>query len=124
MEDQVRAATWRRLANAEIAARLKPQLMTLCAYYLIAAKTDGEPLDPVARFHLGNGARMDRLHWLADTSAQGMQRSAGLMVNYIYRLADVESNHEAFVRDHEVVASHELKKLARDCVLSGPPGKA
>jgi malonyl-CoA decarboxylase len=111
-------------ANAEIAARLKPQLVTLCAYYLIAAKKDGEPLDPVARFHLGNGARMDRLHWLADTSAQGMQRSAGLMVNYLYRLADVESNHEAFVRDHEVVASHELKRLARDCVLSVPPGKA
>jgi malonyl-CoA decarboxylase len=107
-----------------LAARLKPQLMTLCAYYLIAVKKDAEPLDPVARFHLGNGARMERLHWLADTSVQGMQRSAGLMVNYVYRLADVEANHEAFVRNHEVAASHELKKLARDCVLADPAGKS
>ena len=111
-------------ADAELAARLKPQLMALCAHYLIAVKKDDEPLDPVARFHLGNGARMERLHWLADASAQGMQISAGLMVNYVYRLADVESNHEAFVRDHEVAASHELKKLARDCVLAGPAGKS
>ena len=93
--------------------------MTLCAWYLTAAKKDGEPLDPVARFHLGNGARMEQLNWLADTSRQGMQRSAGLMVNYLYRLADVEKNHEAFVHEHRVVASHELKKLARECVLAG-----
>ena len=106
-------------ADAEFAARLKPQLMQLCAYYLLAAKKDDEPLDAVARFHLGNGARMERLHWLADTSVQGMQRSGGLMVNYVYRLADVESNHEAFVREHAVSASYELKKLARECALSG-----
>lgn len=110
--------------DAEIAARLRPQLMKLCAYYLLSAKQDDEPLDPVARFHLGNGARMDRLDWLADTSRQGMQHAAGLMVNYVYRLADVEKNHEAFVRDHEVAASHELKKLARECVLAGQANKS
>jgi malonyl-CoA decarboxylase len=53
-----------------------------------------------------------------------MQRSAGLMVNYLYRLADVEKNHEAFVREHEVVASHELKKLARESVLAPPVDRA
>jgi malonyl-CoA decarboxylase len=42
------------------------------------------------------------------------------MVNYLYRLADVEKNHEAFVREHDVAASHELKKLARECALSAP----
>ena len=109
-------ADW--FADAELAARLRPLLMGLCAHYLTAAKRNNEPLDAVARFHLGNGARMEKLNWLADTSKPGMQRSAGLMVNYVYRLADVEKNHEAFVREHEIAASHELKKLARDCALT------
>jgi malonyl-CoA decarboxylase len=95
----------------------------LCAYYLTTAKKNDEPLDPVARFHLGNGARMEKLNWLADVSAPGMQRSAGLMVNYVYRLGDVEKNHETFVHDRDVVASHELKKLARECVLANPRDK-
>ncbi len=106
--------------NAAVAERLRPPLMGLCAHYLTAVKKDDEPLDAVARFHLGNGARMEKLNWLADTSKPGMQRSAGIMVNYLYRLADVEKNHEAFVREHEVAASHELKKLARECALTAP----
>jgi malonyl-CoA decarboxylase len=105
-------------AQPAVAARLQPLLMTLCAWYLTMAKRDGEPLDAVARFHLGNGARMERLNWLADTSKRGLQLAAGMMVNYVYRLTEVERNHEAFVHEHEVVASHLLKKLARDCVLS------
>jgi malonyl-CoA decarboxylase len=106
--------------NAAVAERLRPPLMGLCAHYLTAVKKDDEPLDAVARFHLGNGARMEKLNWLADTSKPGMQRSAGIMVNYLYRLADVEKNHEAFVREHDVAASHELKKLARECALTAP----
>ena len=106
--------------NTAVAERLRPPLMGLCAHYLTAVKKDDEPLDAVARFHLGNGARMEKLNWLADTSKPGMQRSAGIMVNYLYRLADVEKNHEAFVREHEVAASHELKKLARECALTAP----
>ena len=109
--------------NAAVAERLRPPLMGLCAHYLTAVKKDDEPLDAVARFHLGNGARMEKLNWLADTSKPGMQRSAGIMVNYLYRLADVEKNHEAFVREHEVAASHELKKLARECALTAPPAR-
>ena len=106
--------------NPAVAERLRPPLMGLCAHYLTAVKKDDEPLDAVARFHLGNGARMEKLNWLADTSKPGMQRSAGIMVNYLYRLADVEKNHEAFVREHDVAASHELKKLARECALMAP----
>ena len=106
--------------NAAVAERLRLPLMGLCAHYLTAVKKDDEPLDAVARFHLGNGARMEKLNWLADTSKPGMQRSAGIMVNYLYRLADVEKNHEAFVREHDVAASHELKKLARECALMAP----
>jgi malonyl-CoA decarboxylase len=97
--------------------------MRLCAYYLLEATNDGEPADAVARFHLGNGARLERLNWLADLSRQGMQRSAGLMVNYVYDLSDVEKNHEAYVKDRRIAASHELRALARDCPLSRQAGK-
>ncbi len=110
--------------NPARAERLRPALMGLCAHYLTVVKKNDEPLDAVARFHLGNGARMEKLNWLADMSKPGMQRSAGIMVNYLYRLADVEKNHEAFVREHEVAASHELKKLARDCSLAAPAARA
>lgn len=101
-------------ADAARAAALQAPLMRLCAHYLVNAKKDGAPLDAVARFHLGNGARLERLNWLADASAAGMQRAAGMMVNYVYRLDEVEDNHEAFVREGAVAASHALKKLARE----------
>ncbi|MGH9647220.1 MAG: malonyl-CoA decarboxylase domain-containing protein, partial [Bryobacteraceae bacterium] len=70
-------------------------------------------LDPVARFHLRNGARLERINWLGDISAVGMQRSAGIMVNYFYRLSDLESNHEAYIHDYEVVATSEIEALAK-----------
>ena len=71
----------------------------------------------MARFHLGNGARLERLNWLADPSRRGMHQSAGMMVNYLYRLEDVEHNHELYVREQRVAASRELRKLAAECPL-------
>ena len=91
--------------------------MSLCAYYLLNAKQGTEPADPVARFHLGNGAQLERINWLADVSTRGLQRGAGLMVNYLYDLGDVEANRESYVSGHRVVASRQLKRLARDCPL-------
>ena len=101
-------------------------LTRLCAHYLLHAKHSAEPLDAVARFHLGNGARMERLNWLGDVSVTGMQRSAGLMVNYVYRLADVERNHEEYAKEHKVVASARLKSLAEDHLLAhvAPGGRS
>ena len=104
--------------NAGPGAGVRTELMRLCAYYLQHAKHDNEPADAVARFHLGNGARMERLNWLADSSKTGMARSAGLMVNYVYRLKDVERNHEAYANKHVVVASPGLALLARACLLA------
>jgi len=98
--------------------QVRTELMRLCAYYLKQAKHDKEPADAVARFHLGNGARMERLNWLADTSRTGMARSAGLMVNYAYRLKDVERNHEAYANEHLVVASPGLSLLARGSLMA------
>ena len=97
---------------------MRADLMRLCAYYLQRAKQGTEPADSVARFHLGNGARMERLNWLADSSKPGMARSGGLMVNYVYRLKDVERNHEAYANKHVVVASPGLALLARECALA------
>jgi len=100
------------------AADMQKQLVRLCAYYLLHAKQGLEPLDPVARFHLGNGARLEKLNWLGDISAMGMRRSAGLMVNYVYRLDDVERNHEAYARDRRVVASRRFEVLARESLAA------
>ena len=62
----------------------------------------GRALDPVAHFHLSNGARVERLNWHADLSAKGLQQSCGMMVNYLYRLADIEDNHEAYTGEGRV----------------------
>jgi len=102
----------------DVAEPLQKLLLRLCAWYLLHAKQGTEPLDPVARFHLGNGAALERLNWLGDTSASGMARSAGLMVNYVYRLDDVERNHERYFSDHVVVASRAVEKLARKSPLA------
>ncbi len=102
----------------EVPETLEKLLLRLCAWYLLHAKQDGEPLDPVARFHLGNGAALERLNWLGDTSDSGMARSAGLMVNYVYRLEDVERNHERYFADHAVVSSRTVEKLARKSPLA------
>jgi malonyl-CoA decarboxylase len=100
------------------AERVRKVLMPYAAYYLAYAKHGTEAADPVARFHLGNGARLERLNWLADTGKRGLQQSAGLMVNYLYRLDEVESNHEAYVHSRQVAMSRDIRRLAADCPLS------
>src|SRR4051812_44044122 len=92
-------------------------MMSLCAWYLTQAKARGLPLDPVARFHIGNGARLEALHWMADPSRNGLEQSAGIMVNYLYRLDHIERNHDAFVREHRVAAASRVHVLARSAPL-------
>lgn len=88
-------------------------LRSLAANYLIAAKRkDGLPLDPVARFHLGNGAMVHQVHADADLSQKGLKQSAGVMVNYLYNLAKVSQNHERFASNHEIAASSEIRSLS------------
>jgi len=114
--ERLNSPGWQR--NAQDVATLQPLLTGLCAHYLLEARHGSEPADPVARFHLSNGARLERLNWLADVSDQGMRRAAGLMVNYVYDLDDVEKNHEAYVRERRIAASRELRTLARECPLA------
>jgi malonyl-CoA decarboxylase len=83
-------------------------LMRLCLHYLVEQKRGVAPLDPVARFHLGNGARVEQLNWLGDTSANGVGQSYGILVNYGYKLNHVEENHEAFVNQNIIAQSKTI----------------
>ena len=94
------------------------QRNALRSYYLLQAKKGTKPLDPVARFHLANGARLERLNWGADISASGVTNSFGLMVNYVYGLSELERNHETYAQQARVVASRDIEKLSAQAVLS------
>lgn len=102
---------WR--ANDARTQRIDRLLAKAAARYFTLAKASGNrPLDPVARFHLGNGARLERINAGADLSESGLKQSHGLMVNYLYDLPRIEENHEAYAERREVVTSAAVKKLA------------
>ena len=101
----------------EVPEALKRLLQQLCAHYLLHVRQGEEPLDPVARFHLGNGAALERVNWMGDASESGMARSAGVMVNYVYWLNELERNHERYFREHRIAASPAVEKLARECAV-------
>ncbi len=102
---------WR---DAKAVEQLKDPMMRAAAwYYLRARNPRGLPVDAVARFHLGNGARLERINWLADTSDKAMHQAHGFMVNYQYDLDDIEKNHEAFAESRTVVASNTVQRLLR-----------
>lgn len=95
----------------QLVRALREPVLRLAARYLFDQQEDGRPRDAVARFHLGNGARIERLNWLADTSASGLQRSLGVMVNYLYDPDDIEENVESFVRSGRIAAAHGVERL-------------
>lgn len=97
--------------SAQLAALLPP----LAAEYLLSAKRpNGKPLDPVARFHLGNGAHLERINFRADLSEKGLKNAGSIMVNYLYDLTKTEQNHEAFAEKHQVFASKAVTRLLKD----------
>lgn len=107
----LQAADW-HLGGGDF-ERLRPVMMAVASRYFVNAKRkDGRVVDPVARFHLRNGARLERVNMLADRSAKALEQSHGLMVNYLYRLDEVEANHEAFVERGEVAASSTVRQAA------------
>ena len=86
--------------------------MALAAKYFLEAKgKNGQPIDPVARFHLGNGARLHRLHWGADLTAKGLEQSGSIMVNYLYDLDKIEINHEEYFDEGKISVSKSVSKL-------------
>jgi malonyl-CoA decarboxylase len=101
-------------SDPRVAATLREPLLRLCARYLLHARApSSRALDPVAHFHLSNGARVERLNWLGDISPKGLQQSAGIMVNYLYRLGDIEANHEAYRGEGRVAAASAVRSLTR-----------
>jgi malonyl-CoA decarboxylase len=104
---------------------LRERLEGLAAWYLTREWEAGYALDPVARFHLGNGARLERVNWKSDPSPKGVAQSFGMMVNYVYDLDDVERNHEEYMNRHRAVCSGMVEKQAKgveSLVVKPPPG--
>jgi malonyl-CoA decarboxylase len=97
---------WNDLQQSET---LRADLMQLCAIYL--TRKPSIRIDPVARFHLGNGARLERINWLGNTTPRGIQESFGIMVNYLYDHDSIEANHEAFVHDGTIARSANVDAL-------------
>ncbi len=111
-----RAAMARRgwLREASLAAVMEPVLTRLCARYLVAENGRGKRArDPVAHFHLSNGARIERLNFRGDMSEKGFRESLSLMVNYVYDLGKIEAYHEDYVGEGRRAVSNAVRKLAR-----------
>ena len=86
--------------------------MRAAAWYFLHARNErGRPVDAVARFHLGNGAQLERINWLADISDKAIAQAQGLMVNYLYDLDHIEKNHEAYAESRAVFASSAVQRL-------------
>lgn len=88
-----------------------PALNKLAARYLVEAKKRGGPFDPVSRFHLGNGAHLEQIRLWADLSENGLKNSWGVMVNYEYRLDEIEKNHEAFSSENKIIYSNQIRQI-------------
>jgi len=102
---------WREVGLRKTA---EPVLLRLCAHYLLAESNGGRRArDPVAHFHLSNGARIERINMLADTSEKGAKESATLMVNYLYDPARIEDWHEDYAGEGRRNASTAVRRLAR-----------
>ena len=105
-------ADWTQDDN--LAQSLRPVLMRLAVRYLMQAKrVSGTARDSVSHFHLTNGARIDRINWLGDQSAKGISQSAGLMVNYVYDLDEIENNHEAYTTNGSIAASSAVRNFLK-----------
>lgn len=105
------AGQWRQ--DKTLLRALRDRLPRLAARYLLEARKDDKPFDPVSRFHLGNGARVEQIDWLADSSDKGLRQSFGLMVNYLYDPDEIEDNVEAFARDGRIAASASVRRLGK-----------
>jgi malonyl-CoA decarboxylase len=99
-----------RVSELDAKSPISQTLLSCAAHYLGREQRDGEPVDPVARFHLGNGARIERLNWAGDTSGKGMKQSHGLMVNYLYDLKRLDK-HRSMLAQGKIPVSSEIEGL-------------
>ncbi len=106
-----------------LAEALRQPLLRACAAYLTQASRAASAADPVARFHLGNGARLEQINWLGNVAQRGIGEAYGIMVNYLYDLRTIEANHEAFMRG-SLARSPAVDALLGPASQSGSPAKA
>jgi len=112
LRDMMNMPHWHH--DDEISEALRAPLMRLCARYLTEEKRGGKgALDPVANFHLSNGASVERINWLGDTAPKGFDQAAGMMVNYLYHLSKIEDNHENYHSKGVVNASSGVRGLIK-----------
>ena len=104
--------------NPKISESLKTPITKLCVYYLLKEKRGKGAYDSVANFHLTNGARIERINWLADISRRGIENSLGMMANYSYELSCIDGNHRNYITHGEVAASKEVKNLLKKALLN------
>jgi malonyl-CoA decarboxylase len=102
-------ADWHQ--DLEFCAAVRPLLERLLYRYFHTTRADGQPVDAVERFHLGNGARIERINWLGDLSPKGLAQSCGMMVNYLYPIKEIEKNHELYVTEGKISLSAKVKSL-------------
>jgi malonyl-CoA decarboxylase len=95
-------------------AALQAPLLRLCAAYLTSVRKGRGAQDPVARFHLGNGARLERINWMGNSEPRGLKEAYGIMVNYLYDIATIEANHEAYAREQVIARSDEVEALLHE----------
>ncbi|WP_264720167.1 malonyl-CoA decarboxylase [Wolbachia endosymbiont (group B) of Eucosma cana] len=93
----------------------KQSLLKLCAHYLLKVKSSGGgAYDPVAHFHLSNGASIKQINWMADTSEKGISQSAGIMVNYLYELPKIDNNHENYMINKVISHSKKVSAMLKE----------
>jgi malonyl-CoA decarboxylase len=102
-------AEWFR--NEDAAKALRPGLLRAARHYLFERTHNGHAACPVAHFHGSNGARLERINWLGDTSEQGMRQSAGIMANYLYDLVRFEKHQSDYLRTAHVAVGRAVKAL-------------
>ncbi|QXK92547.1 malonyl-CoA decarboxylase [Neoehrlichia mikurensis] len=98
---------------SEFSVEIQNLFLKLCAYYLMVVKNENKAADPVAHFHLSNGASIKKLHWMADNSDKGLKSSMGIMVNYIYELSKIDDNYENYVIKKKINCSKEMLSLLK-----------
>jgi len=107
--DAMQASNWYKRPQVE--QQVRPLLLRLCTHYLLNERKGDRALDPVTAFHLGNGAAIEQINWLADKSEKGFARSFGLMANYAYRPLQIERNHEAYIKQGRIAVSGRVQSL-------------
>lgn len=109
LSSALRAGDWRE--DEGLKSRLAPSVQAWAARYFVEAKTrNGTPVDPVSRFHLGNGASAHRINWPADTAPNALRHAHGLMINYLYDPAAIEARHEAFSQDGTIAVGPQVAR--------------